>query len=144
MTNTELTDIQLHRAAAALLHHALTQNTEPEQADPFLRRHLAYCAVEPGSPRQAELRGRVAGLVNQAADVSEWAVELGALNLAPYYAHVWRTEDGLDLAVQLAAGDGMKPVFRRQLTRAVHQAVEGVYGKFLGQVPHTHVPAAAR
>lgn len=143
MTDTELTDIQLHRAAAAL-HHALTEDIQPEQADRFLRRHLAFCAIEPGSPRQKEIRGTVADLVNGAAYVSEWAVELGALNLTPYHTHAWRTEDSFDLAVQLAAGDELKPAFRKELARAVHQAVEGVYGKFLGRVPHTHVPAAAQ
>lgn len=143
MSDTPFTDNQLHRAAADL-HHALATSPIPVDADQFLSRHPAWDASEAGLPSRVELRARVADLVTHAADTSEWAVELGALGLTPYNTHAWRTNEGVDVAVQLAAGAAMKPAFRNEVARAVQGAVEDVYAKYLGQVPRAHVPAATR
>lgn len=74
-------------------------------------------------------------LVEGAADVSAWAVDLGAAGLAPCDAHAWRTGDGINLAVQLAAGLNVLPAVQREVTRAVHTAVEDVYARLLGRTP---------
>lgn len=143
MSDTQFTDNHLHRAAADL-HHALATSPISVDADQFISRHPAWDASEAGIASRVELRARVADLVTHAADTSEWAVELGALSLTPYHAHAWRTNEGFDVAVQLAAGVAMKPAFRNELAHAVQAAVEDVYAKFLAQVPRAHVAAAAR
>lgn len=143
MTATDFNDVRVHRAAADL-HHSLTTGTDPVKAGEFLRGHPAWKAHDNDGAEETDFPGQVALLVDQAADVSQWAVELGALGLTPYYAHGWRTNEGIDVAVQLAAGAAMKPAFRNELAHAVQVAVEGVYAKFLAQVPRAHVAAAAR
>jgi len=143
MTATDFNDVQVHRAAADL-HHFLTTGTGPVKIDEFLRAHPAWEIHEIEDARQTDFREQVALLVDQAADVSQWAVELGALALTPYHAHAWRTNEGVDVAVQIAAGAAMKPAFRNEIAHAVQVAVEDVYAKFLGRVPRAHVPAATR
>jgi hypothetical protein len=142
MSVNDFPDVGFHRAAAAL-HQELATHPHPSEVDSYLDAGPAS-AVEAGSEEHAELRRRVLTLVRGAADVSEWAVELGAANLTPFHTHAWRTAAGEDFAVQLAAGEELKPAFRRVLTRAVHDAVEGVYEEYLNQVPKTHIPAAVR
>lgn len=143
MTATDFNDVQVHRAAADL-HHYLTTGTNPVKAREVLRGHPVWKTRDLDGTGQTDFPGQVALLVDQAADVSQWAVELGALGLTPYHAHAWRTNEGFDVAVQLAAGAAMKPAFRNELAHAVQAAVEDVYAKFLAQVPRAHVAAAAR
>lgn len=137
MTANDFPDARLHQAAAATFRE-LVKDLHDVEVDGYLPDLAA------DSEDHAELRGRIAALVRGAADVSEWAVELGAAGLTPCHAHAWRTTTGEDFAVQLAAGEALKPAFRRVLTSAIHAAVEGVYEEFLNQVPKTHVPAAVR
>lgn len=142
MTANAFPDARLHQAAAAT-YRELVKDLHDIEVDGYLP-DLAERGIDTGNGDHAELRGRIATIVRAAADVSEWAVELGATGLAPCHAHAWHTTTGEDFAVQLAAGEALKPAFRRVLTTAIHAAVEGVYEEFLNQVPKTHVPAALR
>lgn len=136
MTN-DFPDTKVHQAGAAV-YRELVKDLHTVEVDGYLP------DLDAGSGDHAELRSSIADLVRGAADVSEWAVELGAAGLTPCHSYLWRTTTGEDVAVQLAAGEALKPAFRRVLTTAIHAAVEGVYEQFLNQVPKDHVPAAVR
>lgn len=129
-----ITDTDVHQAAAAL-HHAMTADPYPEQADEFLARSSVWHEASQDKQRRGELRARVRDLVVDAADVSEWAIELGATGLQPYHSHAWRSEGGFDVAVQVAASPRMLPGIRREFVRAVHTAVENTYASFMARIP---------
>ncbi|MEU6496416.1 hypothetical protein ABZ890_39570 [Streptomyces sp. NPDC046984] len=82
MTDRPYTDEDL-RAAAALMHYALTTQPNPADADAVLNGHPAWANVEVGSDEEDELRESVVELVSGAADVSGWAVNIGADGLEP-------------------------------------------------------------
>ncbi|MGA5604033.1 hypothetical protein ACPCUF_23860 [Streptomyces griseoincarnatus] len=82
MTHRPYTNEEL-RAAAALMHYALTTEPNPSDADAVLNGHPAWAHVEVGSDEEDTLRESVVELVSGAADVSEWAVNLGADGLQP-------------------------------------------------------------
>lgn len=142
MTANAFPDAELHQAAAAVFRE-LVKDLHAVEVDGYLP-DLDERGISAGNGEPAELRRRITALVHGAADVSEWAVELGAADLTPFHAYAWRTEAGEDFAVQLAATRGLKPAFRRVLTTAIHDAVEGVYAQYLNQVPGERVPSAVR
>ena len=82
MTDRLYTDDDL-RAAAALMHYAMTTEPNPTDADAVLSGHPAWANVEVGGDEEDQLRESVVELVSGAADVSEWAVNLGADGLEP-------------------------------------------------------------
>jgi hypothetical protein len=136
------TTTDLHQAAAAL-HQQLAGHPHPADVAGFLST-LPACTQVTGGKDHDEITRRVIALVRGAADVSLWAIELGAADLEPIHAHLWRTPRGEDIAVQIAAGSHLEPAFRRVLTAAVREAVESVYAKYLDQVPRMDIPAAAQ
>lgn len=82
MTDRPYTDDDL-RDAAALMHYALTTEPNPADADTVLSAHPAWANVEVGSDEEGQLRESVVELVSGAADVSEWAINLGTDGLQP-------------------------------------------------------------
>ena len=82
MTDLPYTDEDL-RSAAALMHYAMTTEPNPADADSVLSGHPAWAHVEVGSDEEDRLRESVVELVSGAADVSEWAINLGADELQP-------------------------------------------------------------
>lgn len=82
MPDRPYTDEDL-RAAAALMHYALTIAPNPADADSVLSGHAAWVHVEVGSDDEDQLRESVVELVSSAANTSEWAVDLGADGLQP-------------------------------------------------------------
>lgn len=76
------------RAAAALMHYALTIQPNPADADAALSADLdKWSRIGVGSDEEEELRESVVELVSGAADVSRWAVDLGADQLKPSNEH---------------------------------------------------------
>jgi hypothetical protein len=92
MTDRQYTEGDL-RAAAALMHYGLTICPDPADATAALDRHPAWVNIEPGSDEDEELRESVVELVSGAADVSEWAVSLGADGLKPSSKHLSLKDD---------------------------------------------------
>lgn len=139
MTANAFPDAAIHQAAATVFRE-LVKDLHAVEVDGYLP-DLDERGIDAGP---VALRSKITDLVRGAADVSEWAIELGAANLTPFHAHAWRTPAGEDFAVQLAATDALQPAFRRVLTNAIHAAVEGFYEEFLNQVPKTHIAAAVQ
>jgi hypothetical protein len=71
------------KAAAALMHYALTIEPNPADASAGLSDNPRWLLVEPGSEHDEQLRESVVELVSGAADISRWAVDLGADGLEP-------------------------------------------------------------
>ncbi|MEW2568398.1 hypothetical protein [Streptomyces sp. NPDC047070] len=130
----QMPEADVHRAAAAL-YNSLRPVPDLEDADPFLCRSKEWHRIEQDPASRREHRKQVLDLVAGAADVSEWAVELGQCGLKPFETYAWKSENAFDLAVQIAANAALNPAQRRELIRAVHAAVEGTYRRFFGMVP---------
>ncbi|MFD9192940.1 hypothetical protein ACFWCA_32600 [Streptomyces phaeochromogenes] len=82
MTDHQFTDDDL-RAAAALMHYALTIEPAPADAHAALGENPRWLLVDPGSDEDDNLREATVELVSKAADISRWAVDLGADGLEP-------------------------------------------------------------
>ncbi|NJP71919.1 hypothetical protein [Streptomyces sp. C1-2] len=123
MTDRPCTDDDL-RAAAALMHYALTTEPNPADADAVLSGHPAWANVEVGSGEEDDLRESVVELVSGAADVSEWAVNLGADGLKPdEHQLTWSAGQQPIVRVHFAFHDGMSAEARDYLVTAVGEAV---------------------
>lgn len=82
-----------------------------------------------------EVQEKVHALIRGAADVSEWAVNLGAAGLTQTISMGWYvTGSGWDLAVQIAHLPQIKPEVRDEIESAVRLAVERVFAEH-GLVP---------
>jgi hypothetical protein len=81
-------------------------------------------------------RAAVDDLLTNAADVSEWAVQLGAAGLTPQPAMGWYvTTSGWDVAVQVATTDMLTDAARAELLTAIQAAVDKTVGRVLGLKP---------
>ena len=106
MTERPYTDDDL-RSAAALMHYALTTEPNPADADSVLSGHPAWVNVEVGSDEEDKLRESVVELVSGAADVSEWAINLGADGLEPCgVSFNASTDNGLVARIHFAFNPG--------------------------------------
>ncbi|MGX1116364.1 hypothetical protein RKD37_001727 [Streptomyces ambofaciens] len=75
-----------------------------------------------------EAQEKIHALIRGAADVSEWAVNLGAAGLTQTVSMGWYvTGSGWDLAVQIAHLPQIKPEVRDEIESAVRRAVERVF-----------------
>lgn len=146
MTDLPYTDADL-RTEAALCLSALS--IFPNVGD--ITRHLPDAYVE--SLRNAERIRNTWGdlldnagitkaaraindLVAGAAEVSEWAVNLGAAQLTPQPTMGWYcTTSGWDLAVQIATSDDLTDTKRAELLAEIQTAVGGVVQRVLGLKP---------
>ncbi|MFJ6073663.1 hypothetical protein ACIQFU_22950 [Streptomyces sp. NPDC093065] len=82
-----------------------------------------------------EAQRKIHDLIQGAADVSEWAVSLGAAGLTRTVSMGWYvTGSGWDLAVQIAHLPGIKPEVCDEIESAVRLAVERVFREH-GLVP---------
>lgn len=124
MTDLPYTDTDL-RAEAARQHAGLTEDPDyvgiGEQMDDEIWRGLSeddYDAAQRS----------IHDLINGAADVSEWAVNLGAAGLTRTVSMGWYVSgSGWDLAVQIAHLPQIKPEVRDEIESAVRRAVERVF-----------------
>lgn len=123
MTEQPYTDADL-RAAAALMHYAMTTEPNPADADAVLSGHSAWANVEVGSDEEDQLRESVVELVSGAADVSEWAINLGADRLEPSENSITMRGAGLPIArIHFAFEPGMPDSMRAALVEGIGQAI---------------------
>jgi hypothetical protein len=79
-------------------------------------------------------------LITGAADVSEWAVKLGAAELTPHEPLAVRsTTGGWEVAVQVATNPGLTDNARVELLNAIRAAVEETTCRVLGMTPVTRI-----
>lgn len=77
-----------------------------------------------------EAQEKIHALIRGAADVSEWAVNLGAAGLTRTVSMGWYVSgSGWDLAVQIAHLPEIKPEVRDEIESAVRLAVERVFAE---------------
>lgn len=136
MTDRPYTDDDL-RAEAARQHKELTEDPD------FMcvGERMEYRAIPSTAPAGEgqnwndlaphdfeEARRDVARLLEGAADVSEWAVNLGAAGLTATTSMGWyvSSTNGWDIAVQLAHRPQIRPGIRDEIESAVRLAVERV------------------
>jgi hypothetical protein len=141
MTPAPYTDDDL-RAEAARQHRGLTrtadlvvvgdqmdQETVPSTEDgdePRTWAELLGCEGDI-TPAYEEAQEEVHRLITRAADVSEWAVNLGAAGLTATTSMGWYvTSSGWDLAVQIAQRPAIRPEVRDEIESTVRLAVERV------------------
>lgn len=123
MTDQPYTDEDL-RAAAALMHYALTTEPNPADADSVLSGHAAWAHVEVGSDEEDQLRESVVELVSGAVDASEWAVNLGADGLEPSSDVInLDNPDGPFVRIHLAFHPGMAERDRERFTAGLKQTI---------------------
>jgi hypothetical protein len=123
MTDQPYTDADL-RAAAALMHYALTTEPNPADADSVLSGHAAWAHVEVGSDEEDQLRESVVELVSSAADVSEWAINLGADGLQPEEHQITVQGNGRPIArIHFAFEPDMPDTMRTALVEGIGQAI---------------------
>jgi hypothetical protein len=140
MTDLPYTDADL-RAEAAHQHSGLTEDPDfmgvgEQMEDSFVPSLRAEDSVPSlATTWSAALDGddygdaqrKIHDLINGAADVSEWAVDLGAAGLTETVTHGWYCQGrGWELAVQIAHRPQIKPEVRDEVESAVRRAVERV------------------
>ncbi|MFJ8146006.1 hypothetical protein ACIQ6R_13130 [Streptomyces sp. NPDC096048] len=150
MTDHPYTDTDL-RAEAARQHAVLTEDPDfvgvGEQMED---RHIQSTVIDEdpdfapegatwagsldpegdGTDAYAEAQRKIHGLIQGAADVSEWAVNLGAAGLTRTVSMGWYvTGSSWDLAVQIAHLPQIKPEVRDEIESAVRRAVERVFAE---------------
>lgn len=128
MTDHPYTDEDL-RSAAALMHYAMTTEPNPADADSVLSGHPAWAHVEVGSDEEDTLRESVVELVSGAADVSEWAINLGADGLEPSDDHVItvNADNGVErpiARIHFAFEPDMPEEMRTALVQGIGQALD--------------------
>lgn len=114
-------------SAAALMHYAMTTEPNPTDADSVLSGHPAWAHVEVGSDEEDTLRESVVELVSGAADVSQWAINLGADGLQPHARAInigWN--DGpLQARIHIAFPAAMPDGERDQFVTDIADAIAG-------------------
>ncbi|MFF1916178.1 hypothetical protein ACFVYE_32245 [Streptomyces sp. NPDC058239] len=80
-------------------------------------------------------------LITSAADVSTWAIQLGAAGLTPHPAMGWYcTTSGWDTAVQIATHPDLRPDLVAEIQTAVRAAVDNVMASTGCTVTHAEEP----
>ncbi|MET8404478.1 hypothetical protein [Streptomyces sp900116325] len=112
------------RDAAALMHYSLTIHPNPADADAVLSGHPAWDHVEVGGDEEDQLRESVVELVSRAADVSAWAVNLGADGLQPEEHQITLGADEKPIArIHFAFEPGMPDEMRTALVEGIGEAI---------------------
>jgi hypothetical protein len=106
------------------MEDSIVASTEPEGGRTW--GELLPYKADGGEAYNAAQR-KIHALINGAADVSEWAVNLGADGLTETTSLIWTCAgSGRDLAVQIAHRPGIKPEMHDEIESAVCRAVERV------------------
>jgi hypothetical protein len=149
MTDRPYTDADL-RAEAARQHHDLTEDPDfmgvgEQMEDSFVPSLRADDSVPSlATTWSAALDGddygdaqrKIHDLLTNAADVSEWAVQLGAAGLTPHEPIAVRsTTGGWEVAVQVATNPGLTDAARAELLAGIREAVTAVTCRVLGLKP---------
>jgi len=72
-------------------------------------------------------------LLDSAADVSRWAIDLGAGGLTPRATHGWLSTTGSwEVAVQIATSDELTESARNELIAEIRKALDETVGRVLG------------
>ncbi|MFD5566595.1 hypothetical protein [Streptomyces cadmiisoli] len=137
MFNLPYTNDDLRREAARQYAEIVSKPDLLEVGDEMRTRPIASTAG--GKPEKAttwtqlsgdefhDARNEVQELLDDAADVSRWAVDLGACGLRFTSELAWgRGGDAWDLAVQIAHRPGLSNELREAITAAVRGAVNRV------------------
>ncbi|WP_331764790.1 hypothetical protein [Streptomyces sp. NBC_01238] len=84
---------------------------------------------------------KIHNLITGAADVSQWAIQLGAAGLTPHPAMGWYcTTSGWDTAVQIATHPDLRPDLAAEIQTAVRAAVDNVMASTGCTVTHAEEP----
>lgn len=85
---------------------------------------------------------KIDDLLSDAADVSEWAIQLGAANLTPHPAMAWQsTTGGYDVAVQVATTPDLTDDARDELLSEIRKTVGETVCRVLGLKPVSEAAA---
>ncbi|MGW7597298.1 hypothetical protein [Streptomyces antimycoticus] len=147
MTNHPYTNADLRATAAEFVATAIREITPSEIADRMDRNYVQSTNPGDGNGRTwAQLlnrgdldtteflaaRQQVDDLIRDAADVSEWAIQLGAANLTPHPAMAWQSTSGrYNVAVQVATANDLIPAARDELIAEIRAAVDQVVCRVL-------------
>jgi hypothetical protein len=123
MSDHPFTDDDL-RAAAALMHYGLTIEPNPADADAALAENPRWVLVEPGSEDDERLRESTVELVSKAADVSRWAVDIGAEGMEPLDSILsMQTDIGPLVRIHFAVRPDMPEDMRANLVYGLGQEI---------------------
>jgi hypothetical protein len=140
VTDAPYTDADL-RAEAASQHHDLTRDHDFMGVGESME-----TAAIPSSGKQwgAGLDGpgflaaheAIDQYVRDAADTSEWAIQLGAAGLKPHPAAAWKcTTSGWEVAIQVATAPDLTDDATTELLAEIQTAVGEVVRRVLGLKP---------
>ncbi|MGW7617345.1 hypothetical protein ACWGLG_16060 [Streptomyces antimycoticus] len=151
MTDSPHTNADLRATAAEVVATAIREITPSEIADRMDRNYVQSTNPGDGNGRTwAQLlnrgdldtteflatRQQVDDLIRDAADVSEWAIQLGAANLTPHPAMAWQSTSGrYNVAVQVATANDLIPAARDELITEIRKAVDETVCRVLGLKP---------
>ncbi|RXS78877.1 hypothetical protein EST92_19790 [Streptomyces sp. TM32] len=140
MTDSPYTDEDLRATAASIVASAISGITPSEIADRMDRSYVQSTGNSGGNGRTWDqllnrgdldtteflgARQQIDDLIRDAADVSEWAIQLGAANLTPHPAMAWlSTTSGYDIAVQVATTPELTDTARDELLSEIHKAID--------------------
>ncbi|MGW3428012.1 hypothetical protein ACWDHW_08645 [Streptomyces melanosporofaciens] len=151
MTDHPYTNADLRATAAEVVATAIQEITPSEIADRMDRNYVQSTNPGDGNGRTwAQLlnrgdldtteflaaRQQIDDLIRDAADVSEWAIQLGAAKLTPHPAMAWQsTTGGYDVAVQVATTRMLTDDARDELITEIRKAVGETVYRVLGLKP---------
>ena len=132
------------RHEAARQHYDLTEDPDcMSVGDAMWDTHIKSTVTADGGTTWSHLRERdgdafgaaqlaIHDLITGAADVSEWAITLGAAGLTPHEPHAIHSTTGeWDVAVQVATTGQLTDTARDELLTAIRQAVLEAYCRVL-------------
>ncbi|MCQ8831840.1 hypothetical protein [Streptomyces malaysiensis] len=151
MTDHPYTNADLRATAAEVVATAIREITPSEIADRMDRNYVQSTNPGDGNGRTWEqllngdgldtteflaARQQIDDLIRDAADVSEWAIQLSAASLTPHPAMAWQsTTGGYDVAVQVATANDLIPAARDELMAELRKAVGETVCRVLGLKP---------
>lgn len=133
MTDRPYTDADLY-AEAARQHAVLTEDPDFMGVGEQMDGDATWGRLSEDDFELAQ--NRIADLIGDAADVSKWAVQLGAAGLTPHEPIAIRsTTAGWEVAVQVATTDQLTDTARADLLDAIRDAVTSTTCRVLGLKP---------
>ncbi|MGV9803928.1 hypothetical protein ACWDTP_38435 [Mycobacterium sp. NPDC003449] len=140
MTDRPYTDADL-RAEAARQHATLAEDPEfmcvgEQMQDQEVTPGGGVAWDDFSDETFDEAQRKIHDLINGAADVSEWAIQLGAAALTPHPAMAWQsTTGGYEVAVQVATAADLTAAARAELLAEIEKAVGETVRRVLGLKP---------
>lgn len=133
MTDRPYTDADLHHEAARQ-HKDLTEDFDYAGVGERMGDNKPWGAL--GDVDFDNARDGIGDLIANAADVSTWAVTLGAAGLKPVATHGVRLTTGdYPVAIQIALDPGLTDDAQAELITAITEAVTATTSRVLGCTP---------